>query len=248
MKLASVSVKKNATLSEPVAITKDGFVFDGWYTDASFTEKYDFTKAVTKSFTLYAKWTEVEGSGDGWSVFEDVKEADWFYEAVKYANLNGLMNGVAETQFAPNANVTRGMFVTVLYRIEKEPEVNAAAFTDVAADAWYSNAVAWASENGITAGVSENEFAPDNNISREQIATMLYRYANFKKFAVTDGVELEAYEDAASINEYAIDAFKWAVADGIMNGKTATTLNPADNATRAETAALLMRVIEKYNK
>ena len=246
--LSSVRIRKNATLSEPAAITKDGYVFDGWYTDAAFTEKYDFTKAVTKSFTLYAKWTKVEGSTDGWNVFADVKEADWFYEAVKYANINGLMNGVAATEFAPNANVTRGMFVTVLYRIEKEPEVNAAAFTDVTAGTWYADAVAWASENGITAGVSETEFAPDNNISREQIATMLYRYANFKKFNVADGAELTAFEDAEAISEYAIDAFKWAVADGIMNGKTATTLNPADNATRAETAALLMRVIEKYNK
>ena len=158
------------------------------------------------------------------------------------------MNGVAATEFAPNANVTRGMFVTVLYRIEKEPEVKEAAFTDVAADAWYAKAVAWASENGITSGVSETEFAPDNNISREQIATMLYRYANYKKYAVADGAELAAFADAEAIADYAIDAFKWAVADGIMNGKTATTLNPADNATRAETAALLMRVIEKYNK
>ena len=244
VKLSSVTVKKNGTVAEPAAITKEGFVFDGWYTDAAFTEKYDFTNKVTKSFTLYAKWNAVEVEENEWNVFEDVEENDWFYEAVKYANINGLMNGVAEAKFAPNANVTRAMFVTVLYRLENEPQVNAAAFNDVKADAWYADAVAWASANGITAGVSATRFAPDNNISREQIATMLYRYANYKKFDTTGTSDLAAFTDADSISEYAQDAFKWAVADGIMNGKTSTTLNPADNATRAEMAALLMRVIE----
>ena len=244
-KLSSVFVRKNGTLVEPAAITKDGFVFDGWYTDAEFTQKYDFTAKVTKSFTLYAKWVEVEGSGDGWNVFADVKESHWFYEAVKYVNLNGLMNGVSDSKFAPNNTLTRAMLVTVLYRNAGEPATNKSIpFADVDMGSWYANAVVWAKQNGIVNGVTENNFAPDANITREQIATIMFRYAQYKGMETVTLEENLHFTDANEISEYAVSAMNWAVGTGLINGKSATTLNPLDNATRAEIAAILQRFME----
>ena len=159
------------------------------------------------------------------------------------------MNGVEEGVFAPGNNVTRAMLVTVLYRMENEPSASPSTFTDVEKGSWYANAVAWASSNNITSGVNEKEFAPNSNISREQIATMLYRYAIYKGYNISaaEKTSLDAYADSNEVADYANSAFKWAVGESIVSGKSETTLNPKDNATRAETAALLMRICNKYN-
>lgn len=248
--IKSVSVNKNAVATEPTAPTKEGFKFDGWYTDKELTTAYDFTAKVTKNFTLYAKWTEIEkepvvDEPDTTITFTDVKKNDWFYENVKYVVENKLMNGVAENEFAPNDTLTRAMLVTVLYRNAGEPAVNKSIpFADVDMGSWYANAVVWAKQNGIVNGVNETEFAPDANITREQIATIMFRYAQYKGM---DAVTLEEnlhFTDADEISEFAVSAMNWAVGTGLINGKSATTLNPKDNATRAEIAAILQRFIE----
>jgi len=246
----SVSVDKNALATEPTAPTKDGFKFDGWYTDKELTTAYDFTAKVTKSFTLYAKWTEIEkepvvDEPDTTITFTDVKENDWFYANVQYVVENKLMNGVAEDKFAPNDTLTRAMLVTVLYRNAGEPAVNKSIpFADVDMGSWYANAVVWAKQNGIVNGVNETEFAPDANITREQIAAIMFRYAQYKGMEAVTLEENLHFDDADEISEYAVSAMNWAVGTGLMKGKSATTINPKDNATRAEIAAILQRFIE----
>lgn len=177
--------------------------------------------------------------------FIDVKETAWFYTNVKYVVDNNLMKGISETEFAPSNTLTRAMLVTVLYRNTGEPAVNEIIpFADVDMGSYYANAVSWAKQNGIVSGVTENEFAPDSNITREQIATILFRYAQYKGMeAITLGENLH-FVDSDEISEYAISAMNWAVGKGLMKGKSETTLNPKDNATRAEIAAILQRFIE----
>ena len=248
--IKKVSVNKNAVLTQPEAPEKEGYKFDGWYTDKELTTAYDFDTKVTKSFTLYAKWTEIEkepvvDEPDKMSAFSDVKSDDWFYANVQYVFENKLMNGVAEDKFAPNDTLTRAMLVTVLYRNAGEPATNRSIpFADVDMGAYYANAVSWAKQNGIVSGVTENEFAPDSNITREQIATILFRYAQYKGMEAITLEENLHFVDSDEISEYAVSAMNWAVGKGLIKGKSETTLNPKDNATRAEIAAILQRFIE----
>ncbi len=246
-----LTVNKNAVATEPAAPTKDGFKFEGWYTDKELTTVYDFTAKVTKNFTLYAKWTEIEkepviDEPDTAVAFKDVKTDDWFYENVKYVVKNKLMNGVSEDKFAPNDTLTRAMLVTILYRLESEPETDNVSFTDVHPEEYYANAVSWAKQKGIVNGITETEFAPNSNITREQIATIIHRYADFKGYdvSVSENTNIFSYADAESISDYAVAAMKYAIGSGLIQGKSATTLNPKDNATRAEIAAILQRFIE----
>ena len=149
------------------------------------------------------------------------------------------MNGISETKFAPKLEVTRGMFVTILYRAAGEPEVSAATnFADVTTDKYYAKAVAWANANGIVKGITETEFAPDNNITREQMAAILYRYSKNKAAAgeIT-------YTDKAAISDYALDAVAWAKAAGVMEGNADGTFAPLRNASRAEAAAVFVRLL-----
>ena len=255
-KINKATVEKNEVLKAPAAPTKDGFKFEGWYTDKELTTAYDFTAKVTKSFTLYAKWTEIKNDPEDkddpdvaeWkNPFGDVKETEWYYEAVKYVNANKLMNGTSASSFAPDAELTRAMFVTVLYRLETEPQVESEyVFTDIEEDTWYTKAVAWAKEYGIVNGVTATEFAPDANITREQIAAIMHRYAKHKGYDASAGenTNILSYDDAKNISEYAIASMKYVVGNGLIKGKTETTLNPQDNATRAEIAAILQRFVE----
>ena len=237
--VSSAKVKKEGTVSAPAVPIKDGFVFEGWYTDKELTQKYDFSTLVTKSFTLYAKWTEKDAEATTGLKFTDIKKDAWYYDVVKTIVEKGLMNGISETEFAPEKEVTRAMFVTILYRAAEEPKVAAGTnFTDVAADQYYAKAVAWANANGIVKGISETEFAPDNNITREQMAVILYRY---KKAQKTD--KTTNYADENSISEYAFDAINWANAQGIMNGNEDGTFAPLRNSSRAEAAAVFVRLL-----
>lgn len=182
--------------------------------------------------------------------FTDVKDTDWYYEAVKFAYDNNLMKGVSESEFAPNNMLTRAMLVTILYRNAGEPVVNnSIPFADVDMNAWYANAVVWAKQNGIVNGVNETDFAPDNNITREQIAAIMHRYAQYKGYDVSVGenTNILSYDDAESISEYAIASMQYVVGSGLIKGKSATTLNPSDNATRAEIAAILQRFVKANN-
>ena len=191
---------------------------------------------------IFAKKTELP--------FTDVMESDWFFENVKYAYENGLLYGISETKFGPQIEMTRAMLVTVLYRAEGEPAVNKSVpLADVDENAYYANAVAWAQQNGIVYGVTENKFAPDDNITREQIVTILFRYTKYKGYDVSVGenTNILSYTDAKDISEYAVPAMQYAVGSGLIKGKTESTINPLDNATRAEIAAILQRFFETNN-
>ncbi len=175
--------------------------------------------------------------------FTDVDVDDWFYEAVEYVYENDMMNGVSDTKFGPDAQLTRGMIVTILYRLENEPAVSGSDFSDVVADQYYADPVAWAAKNGIVTGYPDGTFGPNKSITREQLAAILYRYASYKGYDVSKSADLSAYTDADSVSAYAKDAMAWANAEGIITGVTSTTLNPTGTATRAQVAAILARFV-----
>ena len=180
--------------------------------------------------------------------FPDVTEGDWFYDAVRYAYETGLMDGVGDSLFAPNSQTTRAQLVTILYRLAGEPEVSGTSgFTDVEADTWYTDAVVWAAENGIVNGTTDTTFAPGEDITREQLVTILYRYAESKGYDVSASADLSGYPDAGQVQDYAQPAMAWAVAEGIVEGVDGN-LNPAGNATRAQIATILMRFCEGVAK
>ncbi len=170
----------------------------------------------------------------------------WASADIDYVYANGLMKGISETEFSPEAPLTRAMLVTVLYRIEGEPATNRSIpFSDVDMGAYYANAVSWAKQVGIVMGVTETEFAPDLNISREQIAAIMHRYAEYKGYDVTQGgMLIREFDDYEEISEYALAAMAWTVNSGLLKGKGENSLAPEENATRAETAAILHRFIE----
>ncbi len=177
--------------------------------------------------------------------FADVAEGDWFHDAVQYAYENGLMDGVGDGQFAPNATTNRAMVVTILYRLAGEPDVSGdAAFTDVAPGLWYTNAVAWAAQKGIVNGISATEFSPSGDLTREQLATVLYRYAEGMGYDVSAQADLSGFPDAGDIQSYATEALSWAVAEGLLQGFEDDSLQPQSTATRAQIATILMRFCE----
>ena len=177
--------------------------------------------------------------------FTDVTTDDWFYQAVEFAASNGLFGGMTDTTFGPNAAMTRAMLVTVLYRLEEEPDVTADnLFTDVADDEWYTDAVIWASENKIVGGYGGGLFGANDSITREQMATILYNYANYKDYDVTASADISAYTDADGISTWAESAMQWASAEELINGVTDTTLEPNGSATRAQVATIFMRFVE----
>ena len=179
-------------------------------------------------------------------VFSDVNESDWYYEDVKYVQENKLMTGTSETEFSPSGETTRGMIVTILWRAEGEPVVEGKDFEDVALDAWYSKAVAWASNNQIVSGYNETTFGPNDTATREQLATIMYRYASYKKCDLSKKAELDKYEDKEQISDYAIESIEWANANGIISGTSETTVSPKDNVLRSQVAAILRRFCENF--
>ena len=181
--------------------------------------------------------------------FDDVSDSAWYADAVQYVYENGIMNGVTATEFGPNMTTNRAMIVTMLYRLEGEPAAETAGFTDVATGVYYVDAVAWAQANNIVNGITETTFAPSNNISREQLATILYRYAQYKGYDVSvGGMSLNEYTDASQISAYATTAMQWANENGLITGVTSTTLEPQGSATRAQVATILMRFVESIAK
>ena len=236
---------------------KEGYKFVGWYADKDFDKKIDEVY-LTKDTTVYAKWEkieeevpeepeEVEETEETETIsFKDVKENDWFYEAVSYAVENGLMNGMSEDVFAPNTPLTREMLAVVLYNVEGQPEsAGVNPFTDVKADIWYTDAILWANENGIVAGYDNSAYGVGDLITREQFATILYRYAQFKGYDTTQGgMAVREFSDYENISDYARPAMAWAVNAGIMGGMDDGTLMPQGKATRAEAATMLMNFCE----
>lgn len=179
--------------------------------------------------------------------FLDVTEADWFHDDVAFVVEEGLFNGTAEETFSPDTSMTRAMLVTVLYRLDGAPAVTGSnTFTDVEEDQWYTDAVVWAAENGIVGGYGNGLFGMNDNITREQLATILYRYAAKQLFSVSASNDLSVYTDFAEVSPYAVASMQWANAEGLINGRTADTLAPVGTATRAEVAAIIHRFAENF--
>ena len=174
--------------------------------------------------------------------FSDVTESDWFYDAVTYAYENGLMDGVGMGLFAPNSETTRAQLVTILHRLAGQPAPSGdSGFSDVETGTWYTDAVAWAAQNGIVNGVSDTQFAPGDDITREQLAVILYRYATYQGYDVSQRADLSGFVDAGTISTYAQEALSWANAQGLVLGFEDDSLRPQGTATRAQIAAVLMR-------
>lgn len=237
--ISKVTKNKGTTIDlAQYAPAKSGATFEGWYADKGLTKKITSVK-LDANTTVYAKWTEAPVSG---LPFGDVKTADWFYNDVKYVYEKGMMAGTAADVFAPNATTTRAMIVTILYRLEGSPAVTGtSAFVDVPAGQWYTDAVNWAAANQIVKGTSATTFAPNDSITREQMAAILYRYAQYKGYDVTKKADLSGYSDNGQVSAYAKDALAWANAAKLINGVTNTTLAPQGNATRAQVSAILHR-------
>ena len=178
--------------------------------------------------------------------FTDVNEGDWFYDVVLYAYDNGLMTGVSATEFAPNQTTTRGMIVSMLARLEGVTSAEDAGFADVAANDWYATAVNWAASVGVVNGYEDNTFRPNDAITREQMAAILYNYADYKGYDVSARADLSDYADAESISSWAEDVLAWANAEGLINGMTATTIDPQGATTRAQTAAMFERFLTAH--
>ena len=263
----TVVVENGKKVAEPSSPSKYGYVFDGWYLNSTSGSLYNFNTPVTSDITLVAKYRKntstvnngtsggkyIPSSGETttWkNPFLDVSESDWFYDVVKTANRNELMNGTAANYFDPNADITRGMFVTVLYRLAGSPITGVLDFVDVPSYEYYASAIAWAHKNGVVLGVSETEFAPNEKITREQMAAILYRYMNYNNLDTSIGEDTNvlSYSDSFSMSEYAIPAIQWAVGAGVMNGNGDGTFAPANNATRAEAAAVFVRTLDTINE
>jgi len=203
----------------------------------------------TVSFNLDHLSLYVVGQDTAWvNPFADVKESDWFYGSVEYAFKNGLMVGTSDTTFSPYMNTTRGMIVTILHRLEGRPKSDTAnAFTDVGADKYYTDAVAWARDNIIVSGYGNGMFGPEDSITREQMAVILMNYAKYKGYDISMKADLSKFADEESISPWAKDAISWANAEGLIQG-SGSQLMPVDNALRCQVAAILQRFLETIAK
>ena len=242
--VASQTVESGAEIELPQAV-REGYDFLGWeLNDETYAAGEKYT--VTSSVTFTAQWQESDedgGNGDEeWeNPYADVSANQWFYAAVQYVSENNLMNGVAENAFGPDIHTTRGMLVTILHRMEGEPQAGEHSFTDVAEDKYYADAVAWAAENDIVNGYSDTVFAPEKAMSREEMAVVLYRYAQYKGWDVSAQGDLSRYTDSESVSAWSAEAMTWAVGAKVMDGMDGR-LAPQGDALRSQTATVLMRV------
>ena len=224
--------------------TRHGYTFIGWYSDHNLTNQVSEV-SLTKNMTVYAGWRADENPDIVVNPFTDVSEKDWFYNDAMFVYKNGLMLGTSKTLFSPHGTVTRGMMATILWRMEGSLAPKGEnSFTDVEAGRWYADAITWAAENGIFAGYSMDKFGPDDPITREQLTAIFYRYADYKGYKLTVTGNLDKFEDADKITDYAKTVMQWAVGNGLIKGKSETLLDPQGTATRAEIAAMLHRFVE----
>ena len=247
----------------PTNVTKPGYTFLGWFTAASGGVQVRQIEATeTGDKTFYARWqktvlppppvtpgapvTPARPAAPVGLPFADVSGSDWFYNDVRYVYEKGIMDGTGADCFSPNAPLTRAMIVTILYRMAGSPSVSGSSdFTDVAAGKWFAKAVAWAAANGIVNGYGDSLFGPNDPVTREQLAAILYRYAVYGGMtAVTLEENLGSFADTAQLSAYAIQAMNWAVGQGLING-SGSNLVPKAQATRAQVAAIIHRYLER---
>ena len=225
--------------------TRHGYTFNGWYSDQSLTNQVSEV-SLTKNMTVYAGWRADENPDIVVNPFTDVSEKDWFYNDAMFVYKNGLMLGTSKTLFSPHGTVTRGMMATILWRMEGSlAPKDENSFTDVEAGMWYADAITWTAANGIFAGYSKDKFGPDDPVTREQLTAIFYRYADYKGYKLTVTGNLDKFEDADKITDYAKTVMQWAVGNGLIKGKSENLLDPQGTATRAEIAAMLHRFVEK---
>lgn len=235
-----------------------GKTFSGWKIGG--TTYVNMTDELLKELseegtpvTAEAVFTTNGGGGGGgeepeeWvNPFKDVKEKDWFYDAVKYTNQKKLFGGTAADKFSPEDTMTRGMLVTVLHRLEGEPAVDTVAdFSDVKATEYYAKPVNWAAANKIVGGF-DGKFNPEDPVTREEMAAILHRYAAYKAYDVSDTATLDSFRDGGKTSSWAVGDMKWAVGAGMIYGRENNTLAPGGTATRAEVAQIMMRFCEKF--
>ena len=241
--IESVHVRKGGKVPRPEDPYREGFIFAGWYTGSHYTVEYDFNTPVENSMSLFAKWEVDRMYEEKLAMikldFTDVSKDEWYYDDVAYVFDKGLMNGISKTEFNPEGDFTRAMFVTVLYRMQKSPSVKAdCPFTDVKAGSYYRDAVIWAYKNEIVNGVSATEFAPDSPITREQMAVIMHRFAKFARMDTKVRGKLANYIDHVKIADYAEDAVLWATKNNVMWSNSEGYFEPKRNATRAEAASV----------
>ena len=232
---------------------RDGYDFGGWYADKDLTQRITEIK-LSGSKTVYADWKKREPNEPDAvkNPFADVNAGDWFYRDVLFSYEKGLMSGMDAAAFAPYANTTRAQIAVIFYRMEGSPAVEGEnSFTDVvrgSGTAWFYDAVTWAQQNGIMGGYGNSSFAPNDPITREQLAAIFYRYAQYKGYDTTQGgMAIREFDDYESISDYAMSAMAWAVNTGLVKGDS-NLLYPNGTATRAEIAAMLHRFVENGMK
>ena len=201
----------------------------------------DTTRELSYATVSVTTGANAPSTSTGAIPFTDVKAGDWFYDSVGYVYGAGLMNGTSPTAFSPGQTTTRAMIVTILYRYEGSPAAGTSSFRDVAAGQYYADPVAWAAQNGVVTGYSPNRFGPTDTITREQMAAILYRYAQYKGYDVSGRADLSVYSDGSRVSAYARDAMAWANYAGFINGVDERTLQPRGSATRAQVATILTR-------
>ena len=247
----------------PTNVTKPGYTFLGWFTAyIGGVQVRQIEATETGDKTFYARWqktvlppppvtpgtpvTPARPAAPVGLPFADVSGSDWFYNDVRYVYEKGIMDGTGADRFSPNAPLTRAMIVTILYRMAGSPSVSGSSdFTDVAAGKWFAKAVAWAAANGIVNGYGSGLFGPNDPVTREQLAAILYRYAVYGGMtAVTLEENLGSFADTAQLSAYAIQAMNWAVGQGLING-SGSNLVPKAQATRAQVAAIIHRYLER---
>ena len=255
----SVAVSpKNAEKGDTVTVTvtpDEGYVLESLTVTDKDGDKVSTTKGEDGKYTFTMPGSTVtvkavfaeEGTVSELP-FEDVSVDQWFYEAVKYVYDNELMNGISATEFNPNGLLTRGTIAQVLFNLEGADADAAAVFDDVPADAWFADAVNWAAANNIVTGYGDGTFGPDNNITREQMAAILYRYAQFKGYDVSAKGDLTAFTDGDNVSEWATDALAWCVGAKLINGRDNGTVDATGTATRAEIAQIFMNFCENIAK
>ena len=261
-------VADGAYAVKPEDPTRAGYRFEGWYRDTEASEAFDFTQPIHADTVIYLKWTSLPqdvpavpaenpsmdlglilgiiNGGSGMS-FSDVTSSDWFFEDIAAAYQLGLMNGVSTYEFAPKAPLSRAMVAAMLYRMAGSPAAyyGGRQFTDGADGKWYSSVIRWASQMGIVTGFQDGSFRPNENVTRVQLAAMLFRFAQYQSRDIQGRGDLNSYQDSSSVQAWAKEAIQWAVAKGLISGKSGARLDPSGSATRAEAAAVLVRFLRQ---